>query len=87
VTTSRISRMVVTTNSLFVIEKFASLKRFARRFRHHNAMQMSDSDLSGPDEDMYALEGMYMPNPGEYPPVKFPFDETNTVRQGAEKLP
>jgi hypothetical protein len=50
-------------------------------------MQMSDSDLGEPDEDMYALEGMYMPNPGEYPPVKFPFDETNTVRQGAEKLP
>lgn len=31
------------------------------------------------DETDFALEGMWMPNPGEYPPVKLPLDETNTV--------
>lgn len=31
------------------------------------------------DETDFALEGMWMANPGEYPPVKLPFDETNTV--------
>lgn len=46
--------------------------------RRDAALVMMDPDDS--DEDMYALEGMYMPNPGEFPPVKFPFDSTNTVR-------
>lgn len=35
------------------------------------------------DETAFALEGMWMPNPGEYPPTKHPFDDVNTVRSRA----
>lgn len=36
---------------------------------------------SANDETSYALEGMWMANPGEYPPVRFRFDDVNTVRR------
>jgi hypothetical protein len=42
-----------------------------------------DSDDNRPyeiDDTRFALEGMWMANPGEYPEVKFTFDESNTVR-------
>ena len=32
------------------------------------------------DSTAYALEGMYMPNPGEFEPPKLTYDDSNAVR-------
>jgi len=38
------------------------------------------------DESALALEGMWMGNPGEYPPVQFRFDGVNSVRRDEQEF-
>lgn len=54
------------------------------RARENSAMDSLPPRPLGVDESALALEGMYMANPGEFEPVKLPFDDSNAVRHRAE---